>query len=115
MESAHLETGQALGRLVLDLDVLDTRARWARVEETDDALDGIQRALDNGLDRAVRTIANPAGDSVCLRPLSGGVTKEDSLHTATNRHPAPNPIGAHGKDSCNRLVPSAARAILGCP
>jgi DNA recombination protein RmuC len=113
-QSAHVESGQALGLLVADLDVLDPRAWRAGVEEANDALDGFSGPLDDGFEGAVATVANPAGDSVGPGALASRVAEEHALDSAAHLDSLPDALVAHRKDCCKQAFPSATAAMLGC-
>ena len=82
------------------------------MEEPNDPVDRVAPALDDGLDRPVVTVADPAVDVVSARPLSSGVPEEHALDAAAHLHPLPDALVSHRKDSCKQAFPSATAAIL---
>ena len=66
--SADPEAGQALGRLVADVDVLDAGVGRSLADELQHPLDGAGTSLEHRLDRPVGAVGDPAGDAVAGAP-----------------------------------------------
>jgi len=100
--SADLEPGEPLRRLVADVDALDLGLTRSALREADQLLYVLGLSLEDGLDRAVGTVARPARHVVRLRAPAERVAKEDTLDLAVHGNAAPNPILCHGSDSCTQ-------------
>ena len=88
--SAHDESREPLGRLVVLLDALDARGRRAPAAEGEDTRDGVGRALEDGLDGPVRAVAHPAGDAGGARLGLGRAPEPDALHPTHDDDAAPH-------------------------
>jgi hypothetical protein len=54
--------------------------------ELDQALDRVSLPLEDGLDGAVRSIADPTGDAPGLRPPPQRLAEEDALYVTLHDH-----------------------------
>ena len=76
------------GSSALDVERLDLRVARPGAGELHERLDGVRRALEDRLDRAVGAVAHPAGDAAALRLAAGAVAEEDALHAPGGADPA---------------------------
>jgi hypothetical protein len=87
VSSANVEAGESLRLLLLDLDGRDRRPARAAAAELDQLLHSIGIALEDRLDRALRRVADPAGDPGRLGAAADGVPEEDPLNPPADDDP----------------------------
>src|SRR3954469_24295999 len=86
-DSANFEAGEPLWLLVLDVHPLDLGFARALARECDHALDRVRVALEDGFDRPVVAVRDPAGHPARARLLLSGVAEEHALHAAVHHPP----------------------------
>lgn len=80
-----LEASKGAFRLgYMHFDCRDTGARRAAVGPVGERRDGPRRAVNQRLDAAVATVADPAGKTKGPRLLAQRPAESDTLHAATN-------------------------------
>jgi FMN reductase [NAD(P)H] len=84
LSSADSEAGHAFRALLGHVDRLDLGAARALVTERHQALDVVRLAFEDGSDRPVRLVRDPAGDIALLRETLDRVPEEDSLHMSVD-------------------------------
>jgi O-acetyl-ADP-ribose deacetylase len=103
--SADLEAGEALRRLVVDVQLRHLGVSWPVAAQLDEPLDGLILALEDDLHGAVEPVRRPPRHARRLRSPSHRVAEEDALHPPVGAHPL-----AHGHGGYRR--PMAAIEVL---
>ena len=84
----HVETIAVLGRGFRDFDAVNSGAVRPLAQQIRQPLYGLGVALKLRLDRAIRAVTNPAGDTQPLRLLAGPGAEEDALHQSGDPDPS---------------------------
>src|SRR3954447_23645642 len=87
---ADLESVQTLRLRLGHLDVLDVRMAGPAADELDHPLERVLVALEDRLDGAVATVADPTGDTRAACFTLRRVPEEHTLHATTRDYPAPD-------------------------
>ena len=82
------EAREPLGLLLVHVDARHVGVPRAAAHELDQRVDGLRRALEDGLDRALGGVARPAGHAAALGLPARRVAEEDSLHMTVSDHSA---------------------------
>lgn len=77
----------------MHLEAIHTRAARTRPRPADHAVDRLRIALEDGLDRAVRAVADPAGHASLAGQAPTVLPEEDALDVPDGDHPAADAVG----------------------
>lgn len=91
----HVEAGYPFERLRMRIDLFHVSPWWAVACPLHHRPDAVPGAFENGLDRPVRAISNPAGHTTGSGFAAAGVAEEHPLHPAVHDDSAAYRIG-HG-------------------